>query len=292
MKGRLLAPLAMVIAVAAGCTAHGNGKSPSDEGKSGDATANAAKCLHEVDGKGDLEITDSAVSILNPAAADGDYKATYAVEVTNHSKSSTAMVAGLAVELVDGKGKTVATSEKHGAAKDSGAVEYVAPGDKAYIAGAFEDGFRERPMDMKIEFPHSVKVGVTQKATYWWPQKDVKYPPKLKVSNVEAKGTSQGGVSVRFDVDNKYDKAFQNVGAVVVLRDHKGKLIGGQYSGLVSLNDVEPLDVPRGRSVATLGQAFPNGLPPSTDTSNIEVRLINSPEWTKVDAGCNFMFDS
>lgn len=270
--------LAVSVFVLAGCT---SGDSPDDDSK----TAGPNACLNERDGAGDLEVTESVLTTINPDAS-SEFVETFAIEVTNRSKTQTAVMAGLVVVTVDSDGKST------GDADAKGRVEYVAPGESQYFASASFEPSNIRANEVEISLPRPLlKEGWDNPRTYWMSEREVDYPEELLASDIEL--TEDGHLS--FEVDNDSKNHFKNVEAQILLHDSKGKLLGGRNTIPTALweelrkYDWRDIDVPPGRSEVSM-DPFPDGIPEATDLSKTEVQLRIPTDITELDPDCTFDF--
>lgn len=280
------APITVVLVtvlLATGCAGGSSDKNSSGE-------RDSAACFDEVKGPGDLEVTDSVFTVINPDASK-NYLVTYAVEVTNRSKSRTVMAAGLRVDLVDESGKPVEVSEPDGLldtdrdSSNTGWVEYVAPGERRYFAGTFTDAFKQRPADMTIELPYQLAEDDTEDdISYWMPSSKVVAPHKLDVNDINF---SKDRI-LSFDMYNDTDQTFDGLEMVIVLRDSEGNLLGGQYSGPNSEFAPNVLEAQPGHTEVEDGP-FRSGVPKTIDAAKTEVQLSNSPGLNEIDSGCSFV---
>lgn len=271
--------LALVLLLTAGCSQE---QPPSTETG---FKANRKECLNPVKGPGDLEVTDTAFTQVDDGAS-------YAVEVTNTSKTDTAMIAEIQITLVDDSGEDVPYIS--GPATDTGVIQYLAPGESQYWAGTWSADFDSTPVDMKVDLPHSQHPDVAD-YTFWWPHDDVDYPADIDVDGIKVQtgfDVEEGGDSIDFVAHNDSDTFYPSATAIIVLRDTDGELIGGQEVGPVSPRHVDVIDLKPGSSKHELFYAFEPGFPDGTDTSNIEVQINNALAWNKLDPNCKFGFDA
>ena len=239
-------------------------------------------CLNTIDGSGDLEITETVMTPMD------DNRATYAVEITNNSKTDTAMLSTIRITLLDSDGEPLKQKSDHAPAEDHGVFEYIAPGKSKYWAGTWPEELTDTPADMKVDFPKLKHPKVDGK-TFWWPHEDVTYshPLTAEVTSFEEKKNSPPELSFTAHNDSKIHYPYATV--LVVFKDKNGNLLGGQEVGPGAQHSSQNIDIGPGETEYTVEAALPEDTPSSAEP---EIQVTNSPEWREVAPNCPFAYDA
>ncbi|MFD0556614.1 hypothetical protein FB566_1855 [Stackebrandtia endophytica] len=244
---------------------------------SSDSTTPEATCFERLDDGGDLEVTDSGFTVLNPDDPDGSYRVSVAVEVTNTSATETMVVADIAVRLLDTEGVKLRGASDEATAFASGRLKFIAPGGSAY----FGDVIRT----WKSQEPDSVLVEI--EPSYWRAESEVTYPEQLVVSDVTV-AEVDGEPILEFTVVNSSSDRYNVEGSQIVFRDDQGRLVGGVR---VVPWYTELLVVKPGSHEYYYERPLRHNMPPSTDQTSIEVYLDNVPPWEEVEPACAGVFE-